>query len=128
MKKIEAVIRPFDFESVRDALVEAGIEGMSVSEVKAFDPRNRMTSYRGIAYEVSFEPQYMIECFVRDAQVADIIAAILRSVEVEKCNGTILVLPVLGGIHIRTGKPLQPEPLFRRPSPRQDHGKLRRVL
>ena len=79
MKKIEAVIKPFKLEDVKDALQEAGIQGMSVGEVKGFGRQKGHTEvYRGAEYTVDFLPKLKLEVVVADSQVDAAVAAIIR--------------------------------------------------
>ncbi len=104
MKKIEAVIKPFKLEEVKDALSDVGIEGMTVIEVKGFGRQKGHTEiYRGSEYTVDFLPKIKIEVVLADAQVDAAIAAILKSAKTGKIgDGKIFVLPVEQSIRIRT--------------------------
>ena len=80
MKKIEAVIKPFKLEEVKDALHDVGIEGMTVSEVKGFGRQKGHTEiYRGSEYTVDFLPKIKIELVVSDAKVNEATAAIIKA-------------------------------------------------
>ncbi|HLX70667.1 MAG TPA: P-II family nitrogen regulator, partial [Verrucomicrobiae bacterium] len=80
MKKIEAIIKPFKLEEVRDALNELGIDGMTVSEVKGFGRQKGHTEiYRGSEYTVDFLPKVKIEVVVPDAQSEDAVEAVVKS-------------------------------------------------
>jgi nitrogen regulatory protein P-II 1 len=107
MKKVEAVIKPFKLDEVREALVGLGIEGMSVSEVKARDPHARSARYRGTEYVVSFAPEIKLEVVVPDQWVAPCINAIqhVAVTDHDDC-GEIVVLQVEDMIRIRTGEHL----------------------
>ena len=104
MKKIEAVIKPFKLEEVKDALSEVGIEGMTVIEVKGFGRQKGHTEiYRGSEYTVDFLPKIKIEVVLADSQVDAAVAAILKSAKTGKIgDGKIFVSPVEQSIRIRT--------------------------
>ncbi len=104
MKKIEAVIKPFKLEEVKDALADVGIEGMTVIEVKGFGRQKGHTEiYRGSEYTVDFLPKIKIEVVLADAQVEPAIAAILKSAKTGKIgDGKIFVSPVDQAVRIRT--------------------------
>jgi nitrogen regulatory protein PII len=104
MKKIEAVIKPFKLEEVKDALGEVGIEGMTVSEVKGFGRQKGHTEiYRGSEYTVDFLPKIKVELVVPDARVDAALAAIVKSAKTGKIgDGKVFVIPVEEAIRIRT--------------------------
>ena len=104
MKKIEAIIKPFKMEDVKDALAEVGIEGMTVSEVKGFGRQKGHTEiYRGSEYTVDFLPKMKFEIVVADDQVAKVVAAIVASARTGKIgDGKVFVSPVDDAIRIRT--------------------------
>ena len=104
MKKIEAVIKPFKLEEVKDALHEVGIEGMTVSEVKGFGRQKGHTEiYRGSEYTVDFLPKIKIELVVSDAKVNEATGAIIKAAKTGKIgDGTIFVSEVTEAIRIRT--------------------------
>ncbi len=104
MKKIEAVIKPFKLEEVKDALGEIGIEGMTVSEVKGFGRQKGHTEiYRGSEYTVDFLPKIKLELVVTDAQTEPAVNAILKSAKTGKIgDGKIFVSNVEEAIRIRT--------------------------
>jgi nitrogen regulatory protein PII len=108
MKKLEATIRPFTLDAVRDALVALGVEGMSVAEVQTLDPRAHAAFYRGTEYVVWFSPQYRLDVVVRDELVAPCIEAIRQCARTndQEC-GEIVVLPVDDTVRIRTGDHLR---------------------
>lgn len=105
MKKIEAIVKPFKLEEVKDALAEVGVVGMSVSEVKGFGRQKGHTEiYRGSEYTVDFLPKVKIESVVADNQVDDAIAAITKSASTGKIgDGKIFVMPIEQAVRIRTG-------------------------
>ena len=106
MKKIEAIIKPFKLEEVKDALAEVGVVGMSVSEVKGFGRQKGHTEiYRGSEYTVDFLPKVKIETVVADRTVDDAIAAITKAAATGKIgDGKIFVQPIEQAIRIRTGE------------------------
>jgi nitrogen regulatory protein P-II 1 len=104
MKKIEAIIKPFKLEEVKDALGEIGVEGMTVSEVKGFGRQKGHTEiYRGSEYTVDFLPKIKIDLVVSNAQVDAAVAAIVRAAKTGKIgDGKVFVSPVDDAIRIRT--------------------------
>ena len=106
MKKIEAVIKPFKLDEVREALSEVGITGLTVTEVKGFGRQKGHTElYRGAEYVVDFLPKIKIEIVVTDAMVDASIEAIVKAARTGKIgDGKIFVLPVEGVVRIRTGE------------------------
>ena len=104
MKKIEAVIKPFKLEEVKDALHDVGIEGMTVSEVKGFGRQKGHTEiYRGSEYTVDFLPKIKIELVVGDEKATEAVSAIIKAAKTGKIgDGKIFVSPVEEAIRIRT--------------------------
>jgi len=104
MKKIEAIIKPFKVEEVKEALNEIGIEGMTLTEVKGFGRQKGHTEiYRGSEYTVDFLPKIKIEIVLADEAVEIAIAAIVRSAKTGKIgDGKVFVLPIENAIRIRT--------------------------
>ncbi len=104
MKKIEAIIKPFRLEEVKDLLQSMGIQGMTVSEVKGFGRQKGHTEvYRGAEYTVDFLPKLKVEIVVTDAQVDEAVAAIIRGAKTGKIgDGKIFVSSVQDAIRIRT--------------------------
>jgi len=104
MKKIEAIIKPFKMEDVKEALAEVGIEGMTVSEVKGFGRQKGHTEiYRGSEYTVDFLPKVKFEIVLADSLVEKAIEAITKSAKTGKIgDGKIFVLPIDTAIRIRT--------------------------
>ena len=104
MRKIEAIIKPFKLEEVKDALGEIGIEGMTVSEVKGFGRQKGHTEiYRGSEYSVDFLPKIKIELVLSEAQLDNAVAAILKSAKTGKIgDGKVFVSKVDEAIRIRT--------------------------
>jgi nitrogen regulatory protein P-II 1 len=106
MKKVEAIIKPFKLDEVKDALAEVGIKGMTVTEVKGFGRTGgKREVYRGSAYVVDFVPKVKIEVVVPDALVAGVLEAIERSAKTGRIgDGKIFVTPIEEAIRIRTGE------------------------
>ena len=106
MKKIEAYIKPFKLDEVKDALTEVGVVGMSISEVRGFGRQRGHTEvYRGSEYHVDFLPKIKVEIVVSDAEAEDAIEAILNAARTGQVgDGKIFVLPVEQAIRIRTGE------------------------
>ena len=104
MKKIEAIIKPFKLEEVKDALSEIGIEGMTVSEVKGFGRQKGHTEiYRGSEYTVDFLPKIKIELVIADAQKDAAIAAIVKSAKTGKIgDGKVFISAIEEAVRIRT--------------------------
>jgi nitrogen regulatory protein PII len=104
MKKIEAIIKPFKLEEVKDALSEVGIEGMTVLEVKGFGRQKGHTEiYRGSEYTVDFLPKIKIEVVVADNVVEQAVAAVIKAAKTGKIgDGKIFVSAVEQAIRIRT--------------------------
>ena len=104
MKKIEAIIKPFKLEEVKEALADLGIEGMTVSEVKGFGRQKGHTEiYRGSEYTVDFLPTIKIEVVVTDSLLEGALAAIVKSAKTGKIgDGKVFVSPVEEAIRIRT--------------------------
>ena len=106
MKKIEAIIKPFKLDEVKEALQEAGIQGLSVIEVKGFGRQKGHTElYRGAEYVVDFLPKIKIEVVVDDDQAEGVVEAIIDAARTDKIgDGKIFVSPVEQAIRIRTGE------------------------
>ena len=106
MKKIEAIIKPFKLDEVKNALHEVGITGMTVSEVKGFGRQKGHTEvYRGAEYVIDFLPKIKIEVVLDDALAERAVQAIQDSARTDKIgDGKIFVLPVEQAIRIRTGE------------------------
>jgi nitrogen regulatory protein P-II 1 len=104
MKKIEAIIKPFKLEEVKDALADLGIEGMTVSEVKGFGRQKGHTEiYRGSEYTVDFLPKIKIEVVLADSLLENAVAAIVKAAKTGKIgDGKVFVSPVEEAIRIRT--------------------------
>ena len=106
MKKIEAIIKPFKLDEVKEALHEIGIKGITVTEAKGFGRQKGHTElYRGAEYVVDFLPKVKIEVVVTDAQVEQAIEAIIKSARTGKIgDGKIFVTAVTHVVRIRTGE------------------------
>jgi nitrogen regulatory protein PII len=104
MKKIEAIVKPFKLEEVKDALGEAGVSGMTVTEVKGFGRQKGHTEiYRGSEYTVDFLPKLKIELVVSDDQSEGAVAAILKAAKTGKIgDGKVFVSTIDDAIRIRT--------------------------
>ena len=104
MKKIEAIIKPFKLEEVKDALGEIGIEGMTVTEVKGFGRQKGHTEiYRGSEYTVDFLPKIKLELVLTDKQVEAAVACIVKAAKTGKIgDGKVFVSSVESAIRIRT--------------------------
>lgn len=104
MKKIEAIIKPFKMEDVKEALSEIGVEGMTVSEVKGFGRQKGHTEiYRGSEYTVDFLPKVKIEVVLPEDRIPRAIEAIIKSAKTGKIgDGKIFVLNVEEAVRIRT--------------------------
>ena len=104
IKKIEAIIKPFKLEEVKEALADLGIEGMTVSEVKGFGRQKGHTEiYRGSEYTVDFLPKIKIEVVVGDATLDSALSAIVKSAKTGKIgDGKVFVSPVEEAVRIRT--------------------------
>lgn len=104
MKKIEAIIKPFKMEDVKEALSEIGIEGMTVSEVKGFGRQKGHTEiYRGSEYTVDFLPKVKFEIVVTDERVQRAVDTIVQSAKTGKIgDGKVFILPIEDVMRIRT--------------------------
>ena len=104
MKKIEAIIKPFKLEEVKDALGEVGIEGMTVSEVKGFGRQKGHTEiYRGSEYTVDFLPKIKLELVVADDKAESAVAAIIKAARTGKIgDGKVFVSRIEEAVRIRT--------------------------
>jgi nitrogen regulatory protein P-II 1 len=106
MKRIEAIIKPFKLDEVKERLRELGVSGMTVSEVKGFGRTGGRTEvYRGSAYVVDFVPKVKIEVVLKDSLVADVVEAITAAARTGKIgDGKIFVTPIDESVRIRTGE------------------------
>ena len=105
MKKIEAVIKPFKLDDVKDALHEIGVSGITVTEVKGFGRQKGHTElYRGAEYVIDFLPKVKVEVVVEDVIVENVIEAITQAARTGRIgDGKIFVLPIDEAVRIRTG-------------------------
>jgi nitrogen regulatory protein P-II 1 len=106
MKKIEAIIKPFKLEEVKDALTEIGIQGLTVSEVKGFGRQKGHTElYRGAEYVVDFIPKLKIEVVVPDDIADKVVEVIVNAARTGRIgDGKVFVIPVEEAVRIRTGE------------------------
>jgi nitrogen regulatory protein PII len=104
MKKVEAIIKPFKLEEVKDALANLGVEGMTVSEVKGFGRQKGHTEiYRGSEYTVDFLPKIKIEVVLSDDVVDAAVSAIVKAAKTGKIgDGKVFVSPIDNAVRIRT--------------------------
>lgn len=105
MKKVEAVIKPFKLDDVKDALHDVGVSGMTVTEVKGFGRQKGHTElYRGAEYVVDFLPKVKVEAVVEDDQVERVVEAIEAAARTGRIgDGKIFVIPIEQAVRIRTG-------------------------
>ena len=106
MKKIEAIIKPFKLDEVKEALTKIGVKGITVSEVRGFGrQRGHKETYRGAEYQVDFVPKVKIEVVVEAEIVNEAIAEIQKMAKTGQIgDGKIFVLPIENAIRIRTGE------------------------
>jgi len=106
MKKIEAIIKPFKLDDVKEALKDIGIQGLTVTEVKGFGRQKGHTElYRGAEYVIDFLPKIKLEIIVSDDMVTKVVDAIIESARTGKIgDGKIFILPLEEVIRIRTGE------------------------
>ena len=106
MKMIQAIIKPFKLDDVKEALKDVGVTGMTVSEVKGFGRQKGHTEvYRGAEYEIEFIPKLQLEIAVPDEKIDSVLKAIQSSANTDKIgDGKIFVLPIEQSIRIRTGE------------------------
>jgi nitrogen regulatory protein PII len=104
MKKVEAIIKPFKLEEVKDALGDVGIEGMTITEVKGFGRQKGHTEiYRGSEYTVDFLPKIKIELVVADNRLDAAVAAIIKAAKTGKIgDGKVFVSKIDDAVRIRT--------------------------
>ncbi|MDR3627876.1 MAG: P-II family nitrogen regulator [Ignavibacteriaceae bacterium] len=104
MKKIEAIIRPFKLDDVREALVEEGVNGLTISEVRGYGRQKGHTeTYRGSEYRIEFVPKIKIEIVVDDKKLDNVIDAILRTAKTGQVgDGKIFIYDIKDAIRIRT--------------------------
>ncbi|WP_456454965.1 P-II family nitrogen regulator [Thermovibrio sp.] len=106
MKKVEAIIKPFKLEEVKDALTEIGVQGLTVSEVKGFGRQKGHTElYRGAEYVVDFIPKVKVEVVVPDSIVEKVVETIVNAARTGRIgDGKVFVIPVDDAVRIRTGE------------------------
>ncbi len=106
MKKVEAIIKPFKLDDVKEALKRAGIQGVTVSEVKGFGRQKGHTElYRGAEYVVDFVPKLKLEIVVADELAPQVVQAIVEAARTGRIgDGKVFVLPVEDVVRIRTGE------------------------
>jgi nitrogen regulatory protein PII len=106
MKLIVAIIKPFKVDDVKDALKDLGVQGLTVSDVQGFGRQRGHTEvYRGAEYQVDFLPKIRVEVLVDDADVEQVVAAIVASARTGKIgDGKVWVVPVDDVIRVRTGE------------------------
>mgnify|MGYP001381809417 FL=1 len=106
MKKVEAIIKPFKLDEVKDKLNQIGIKGITVSEVKGFGRQKGHTElYRGAEYVVDFLPKIKMEIVITDNQVEDVITTIMQAAQTGRIgDGKIFVIDLQEAVRIRTGE------------------------
>ena len=106
MKKVEAIIKPFKLDEVKESLSAVGVQGITVSEVKGFGRQKGHTElYRGAEFVVDFLPKVKLEIIVRDEQVVEVVETIEKAAKTGRIgDGKIFVLPIDEVIRIRTGE------------------------
>ena len=106
MKKIEAIIKPFKLDDLKEAMSAIGVQGMTISEVKGFGrQKGHKEIYRGAEYVVDFVPKIKVEIVVDEDMVNKVVEAIMKSVKTDKIgDGKIFVLPLDSVCRIRTGE------------------------
>jgi nitrogen regulatory protein P-II 1 len=106
MKKVEAIIKPFKLDEVKDKLNDIGIKGITVSEVKGFGRQKGHTElYRGAEYVVDFLPKIKLEIVIDDSQLDEVIDAIMKAAQTGRIgDGKIFVMDLVDTIRIRTGE------------------------
>jgi nitrogen regulatory protein P-II 1 len=106
MKKVEAIIKPFKLDEVKESLSSIGIQGLTVSEVKGFGRQKGHTElYRGAEYVVDFLPKVKLEIIVKDEMVTQVVEAITKAAKTGRIgDGKIFVLPIDEIVRIRTGE------------------------
>ena len=106
MKKVEAIIRHFKLDDVKDALTECGVAGMTVTEVRGFGRQKGHTEmYRGTEYEVDFVPKVKVEVVIPDVKLQAVLATIIKSAQTGQVgDGKIFVSELVEVVRIRTGE------------------------
>ncbi len=106
MKKIEAIIRPFRIDDVREALAEIGVKGMTLTEVKGYGRQKGHTElYRGSEYQIDFLPKLKLEVIVADKVVDKVVDTIIKAAKTGQVgDGKIFIYPVEDAVRVRTGE------------------------
>ena len=106
MKKVDAIVKPFKLDEVKDKLNEIGVQGITVTEVKGFGRQKGHTElYRGAEYVVDFLPKVKMEIVIADTQVDEVIDTIMKAAQTGRiCDGKIFVTNLVDVIRIRTGE------------------------
>ncbi len=106
MKKVEAIIKPFKLEEVKESLAGVGIQGLTVTEVKGFGrQKGHKELYRGAEYVVEFLPKVKLEIFISDDKVESVVDAIVKAASTGRIgDGKIFIMPVDDAVRIRTGE------------------------
>jgi nitrogen regulatory protein P-II 2 len=106
MKLIQAIIKPFKLDEVKDALLELGVQGMTVTEVKGFGrQKGHKETYRGTEYQIEFVPKIKLEIAISDNRVSEVLEAIMRAAKTGSIgDGKIFITELDGVIRIRTGE------------------------
>ncbi len=106
MKKIEAIIKPFKLDEVKDALNELGVQGMTVTEVKGFGrQKGHVELYRGAEYDIAFIPKVKLEIVVGDSIAPQVVSRIEEKAKTGKIgDGKIFIIPIEDIVRIRTGE------------------------
>lgn len=106
MKKVEAIVKPFKLEEVKEALAEVGVQGMTITEVKGFgQQKGHKELYRGAEYVVEFLPKVKIEIVVADDTLDTVVQAIVKAASTGRIgDGKIFISPVDDAVRIRTGE------------------------
>ena len=106
MRKIEAIIKPFRLDAVKEALVELGVQDMTVIEAKGFgQQKGHAENYLGSEYSVNFIPKIIIELLIESERADEVVDAIVKAAHTGRIgDGKIFILPVEDAVHIRTGQ------------------------
>ena len=106
MKKIEAIIKPFKLDEVKNALAEIGIQGLTISEVKGFGrPKGHTELYRGAEYTIDFLPKVKVEVVVADSKSEQVVETIQAAAKTGRIgDGKIFIIPCEEAVRIRTGE------------------------
>ncbi len=106
MKRVEAIIKPFKLEEIKEALAGVGIQGLTVSEVKGFGrQKGHKELYRGAEYVVEFLPKVKVEVIVADEQLQAVVDAIVKAASTGRIgDGKIFISPIEDAVRIRTGE------------------------